>query len=76
VKKASRADIARFLDEYVIGKPFVLGALVSPEMVDKNGLTQAHMEKISGAPPGKPQPRKKPAPAAKGGAPKKKGAKG
>ena len=31
VAKATRADVARFLDTYVLGKPYVLGVMVSPE---------------------------------------------
>ncbi len=30
VAKATRADVARFLDAYVLGKPYVLGVMVSP----------------------------------------------
>jgi zinc protease len=63
VKKATRADIARYLDAYVIGKPFVLGAMVSPEMA-KNGLTQERFEAIAGVPP---SPKKAAKAAKKGG---------
>ena len=31
VAKATRAGVARFLDTYVLGKPYVLGVMVSPE---------------------------------------------
>ncbi|MCC6524828.1 MAG: insulinase family protein [Polyangiaceae bacterium] len=74
MRRVTRADVVRFLDEYVLGKPFVLGALVSPEAA-KGGLDQAHFEALVGAkpyvpPPGTPEaPRPgKPAPK-KGGAP-------
>lgn len=64
VKKATRADVARFMDSYVLGKPYVLGVMVSPEMV-KKGLTKEHFAEVAGIP----------ADAAKGGAPVKKDAK-
>jgi zinc protease len=63
VKKATRGDIARYLDGYVIGKPFVLGALVSPEMAQK-GLTQEKLEAVAGVPP---SPKKAAKPTKKGG---------
>lgn len=50
VKKATRADIGKFLQGYVLGKPFVLGALVSPDMT-KKGLTQEHFESLAGLAP-------------------------
>ncbi len=49
VKQVKPADIARFLDAYVLGKPFVFGAMVSPDMVGK-GLSRAHFEKLAGLP--------------------------
>jgi zinc protease len=56
-KKVTRADIARFLDRYVLGKPFVFGALVSPEMV-KKGLDRGHFEELAGIPKTKAPPAK------------------
>jgi zinc protease len=50
LKKATRGDIARYLDTYVLGKPYVLGAMVSPEMAQK-GLTQERFETIANIPP-------------------------
>jgi zinc protease len=47
VKKVTRADIARYLDRFVLGKPFVFGAMVSPEMASK-GLDRKHLEAIAG----------------------------
>ncbi|MEZ4308554.1 MAG: hypothetical protein R3F14_10970 [Polyangiaceae bacterium] len=35
VKKVTRADIARYMDTFVLGKPYVLGVMVSPDMVKK-----------------------------------------
>ncbi len=56
VKKASRADIARFLDTYVYGKPFIFGAMVSPEMAQK-GLDKNHFEELLGLPKSKAAPK-------------------
>ncbi len=47
VKKATRAEIGKYMKDYVLGKPFVFGALVSPEMT-KQGLTQVHFEALAG----------------------------
>ncbi len=49
VKRVTRADIARYLDAYVLAKPFVFGAMLAPEMV-KKGLDRAHFEKLAGVP--------------------------
>jgi zinc protease len=45
LKKTTRADIARYMDTYITGKPFVFGVLVSPEMA-KAGLDKAHFEQL------------------------------
>ncbi|MFO0754923.1 MAG: pitrilysin family protein [Byssovorax sp.] len=76
VKKATQADIARYLDTFVLGKTFVFGALVSPEMT-KAGFDQNHFEALAGLPKSPPAPAKKPAakPPAKPAAPAKKGSK-
>lgn len=47
VKKVTRADVARFMDRFVLDKPFVLGVMLSPEMA-KKGLDRAHFEAIAG----------------------------
>jgi zinc protease len=47
--QVKRPEIAQFMDRYVLGKPFVLGVLLSPEMKAK-GLDTAHFEKLI-APP-------------------------
>ena len=49
VRKATRADIARYLDTYVLGKPFVFGVMVSPEMASGMHLDQAHFDALVGA---------------------------
>jgi zinc protease len=66
VKKVTRADIARYLDGYVLGKPFVFGAMVSPEMVQK-GHDKKTFETLAGVAPTKDKPAAKPAKAAKKG---------
>jgi hypothetical protein len=53
VKKVTRADLARLLDRYVLQKPFVFGAMVSPEMASK-GLQRAHFEELAHVPPAAP----------------------
>jgi len=50
VKKVDRAAIARYLDTYVIGRPFVFGSMVSPSM-KKQGFDKAHFAKLAGAQP-------------------------
>ena len=42
----TRADIAHYLDTYVLGKPFVLGALESPALAKT--IDTAHLEKLAG----------------------------
>jgi zinc protease len=46
VHAVTRADIARYLDTYVLGKPFVLGALESPALAKT--INKAHLEGIVG----------------------------
>jgi len=43
VAAVTRADIARLLDRYMLGKPFVLGVMLAPETV-ASGLDQAYFE--------------------------------
>ncbi|HVY46868.1 MAG TPA: pitrilysin family protein, partial [Minicystis sp.] len=45
LKAVKQADVARYLDTFVEDKPFVFGALVSPEMT-KQGMNKAHFEKV------------------------------
>ncbi|MEP7126536.1 MAG: hypothetical protein ABJE95_36735, partial [Byssovorax sp.] len=47
MKKVTRADIGKFMKDYVLGKPFVFGSLYSPEMATR-GLTQEHLESLAG----------------------------
>jgi zinc protease len=81
LRKAGREEIARYLDGYVLGKPFVFGVLVSPEMVKEKHLDAAHFEQLLGAKPWvRPDepaapspkqgraPKKNPAPVKAGGA--------
>lgn len=54
VAKATRADVARFLDTYVLGKPYILGVLVSPETakaVLSRGQVEALVARAAAAPP-------------------------
>jgi zinc protease len=51
MRKVTRADIARYMDTYVLGKPFVFGAMVSPQMVKEQHLDQAHFESMVGGKP-------------------------
>lgn len=46
VRAVTRAEIAAYLDTYVLGKPFVLGALESPALAKTND--KAHLEKLAG----------------------------
>lgn len=55
VNKVTRADIGRFLDGYVLKKPYVFGAMLAPEMVQK-GMDRAHFEKLAGLPITKEKP--------------------
>ncbi|MGM0558119.1 MAG: M16 family metallopeptidase [Myxococcota bacterium] len=43
LKATSRQDIADYVKEYIIGKPFVMGVLVSPQVKEKMGLTNADL---------------------------------
>lgn len=47
VKKVKPEDATRFVTTYMTGKPFVFGALVSPEMV-KKGATSARFAELAG----------------------------
>jgi zinc protease len=47
LRRVTRDDIAKYLDRYVLGKPFVFGSMVSPDMT-KAGFDKAHFEKLAG----------------------------
>jgi zinc protease len=47
LRKADRAAIGRFLDGYVLGKPFVLGVMTSKEAAAGAGLTAAGFEQLA-----------------------------
>jgi zinc protease len=49
LRVVTRDDIADFMRRYIRGKPFVFGALLSPDQ-QKLGLTEAHFRKIVGLP--------------------------
>jgi hypothetical protein len=46
LRKVTRADVARFFDTYVIGKPFVFGVLLSPEIKKDRRLDSGHFEQL------------------------------
>jgi zinc protease len=47
LRAVTEADIARFLHKYVLDKPFVLGAMASPERV-AGGIDRKHLEALAG----------------------------
>ncbi len=51
LKAVTRADIGRFVADWITGKPFVLGAMVSPKLASM-GIDRAHVEGLAGL--GKP----------------------
>jgi zinc protease len=54
LQNVNREAVAKYLDTYVIGKKFVFGSMVSPEM-SKGGFDKAHFEALIGLfPPPKP----------------------
>lgn len=73
VRRVTRADLASYLDTFVLGKPFVLGAMASPELV-KGGITEAHLAALAGIAPEPSAPAT--APVAPAPSPKKKSKKG
>jgi zinc protease len=62
VRAVTRDGIAKMLGKWVLGKPFVLGAMASQKMLD-SGLTEEHLGKLVGV-----AVKPKPAAAKKGGA--------
>ena len=48
LKKVTRADVAKYVGDYMVGKPAVFGSLVSPAMT-KKGFDKAHFEKVVAA---------------------------
>ena len=47
VKGVKRADLARYLDTWILKKPFILGAMAAQKDIDA-GLTREHMEALAG----------------------------
>ena len=43
IEAVTREDIARYVDEYIIDEPFVLGVLLSPEDREELGLTEEEL---------------------------------
>jgi zinc protease len=52
----SHDDLARYLDRWVLGKPFVLGAMASQKQLDA-GLTTARLARLAGIAPAPPARR-------------------
>lgn len=46
MQKITRADIAEYAKQYIVGKPFVVGALLSPEMRKQTQLTPESLLKL------------------------------
>ena len=63
-QNVTRADFGTYLDTFILNRPYVFGALVSPD-AEKAGLNQAHLEKLLGI-----QPPPDPAAVRDGAAPK------
>ena len=49
LKAVQRADIARYLDQYVLGRPFVFGAMESPKLAAS--IDRGHLEALVGLAP-------------------------
>jgi zinc protease len=56
VQRVSRAQIAAYLRRYVLGQPFVFGAMLSPELAKAHGLDERHFAKLLDLPGGEGQP--------------------
>jgi zinc protease len=39
MQKISRGDLAAYAKKYIVGKPYIVGAMMSPEALKKSGLT-------------------------------------
>ncbi|HEY8039419.1 MAG TPA: pitrilysin family protein [Polyangiaceae bacterium] len=52
VRALTRSDLAGYLDRWVLGRPFVLGAMASQKQLD-GGLTRQRVEKLIGIGAGK-----------------------
>jgi zinc protease len=51
LRQVGRESIGRYLDDYVLGRPFVFGVLVSAQMVKEQHLDAGHFEQLLGARP-------------------------
>lgn len=58
VRKVQPGDVARYLDTFVLGKPFVFGVMASPANLKDNGLDHARFETLlsSAVPSSSPSP--------------------
>ena len=48
IRAVTRAQMADFLKRYVYGKPYVFGAMLSPDEAKREGLDEAHFQKLLG----------------------------
>ncbi|MFB6263240.1 MAG: hypothetical protein ABEL76_06400, partial [Bradymonadaceae bacterium] len=46
LRDVTRKDIANYVDEYILGEPFVIGVLASPRVESKYGLDEKTVRKI------------------------------
>jgi zinc protease len=49
IAEVTRDDLSRVLHKWILGKPFVLGAMASPKLLG-TGLTRQHLEALVGVP--------------------------
>jgi len=56
LRRVLRPDLSDFLHDYVLGKPYVFGALLAPEQ-QRAGLNEAHFRKLLGLAPVPPAGR-------------------
>jgi zinc protease len=51
IQKVTRAQIAAYLQHYVLGQPYVFGVMLAPSVAKKHGLDDKHFEKLLGLTP-------------------------
>ena len=51
IRRVTPKDVADFLHRWVIGKPYVFGAMLSPELEREQGLDRRHFERLLGLGP-------------------------
>ena len=48
IAEVTRDDLSRVVHRWMLGKPFILGAMASPKLLG-TGLTRQHLEMLVGA---------------------------